>query len=92
VSEKNKVSPLKGKFFHSMKSDDKAIHWQGQIVDELTPGYFLLQLFSWLDGRPTDQMTVALADMRGWKFYTSQEAMVEAGNRLREGQFHSGDG
>ena len=81
MSEKNEVSPLKGKFFHS-----KAIDWQGQIVDELAPGYFLLQLFSWLDRRPTDQVTVALADMRGWKFYHSNEAMAEAGNRFMEGR------
>lgn len=62
---------LAGKFFHTHKADGK-IEWQGRIVREQGDGHYLVQLYSWLDGRPTNQKLVSVTDMAGWSLYDSQ--------------------
>ena len=56
---------LVGLFFHTFVDNDKKrrqFHWQGQIrsVDEDTA---LVQLFSWVDGRPTAIKPMPAADL-----------------------------
>ena len=51
---------LKGKFFHSF--EEGRVAWQGCILGSPSPGYYLVQLFSWLDGRPTNQQIVPLRE------------------------------
>jgi len=75
-----KTSPLVGKYFHSVK--DRKVEWQGRIEAEIVEGFFLAQLFSWLDGRLTDEITIQIKDMLGWKFYSHEEEWIERGNQL----------
>jgi hypothetical protein len=61
--KKATLDPLVGKFFHSRNGDK--IDWQGNILNRI-PGtnHYLLQLFSWEDGLPTDQYSVELKEDR----------------------------
>lgn len=72
-----------GRWFHSV-DDEGAIIWQGKLLAEVEPGLYQVQLYSWLDGEPTVQKRIALADMRGWKFYRTNAAMRAVGDRLFE--------
>jgi hypothetical protein len=62
-----------GMFFHSYENN--AICWQGQILRELKDGSFLVQLYSWINGCPTDQKIVSMSDIKDWSFYSSDEEM-----------------
>jgi hypothetical protein len=60
---------LINKWFLSFTENEK-IEWQGRIL--LKEGdSFLIQLYSWFDGGPTDQIFVSFEDMKNWKFYDS---------------------
>ena len=71
---------MKGKWFHTPMKDDEGeingVGWQGNILAEPSPGVYLVQLFSWLSGAPTDQVLVPFEDMRDWVFYDSNDDMV----------------
>lgn len=83
---------LVGSFFHGTAER----RWQGCVVAEPSPGVYLVELFSWASGQPTEQRLVRLADMAEWSFYDSAEWMNNAtstasprsgignGRRLRE--------
>lgn len=66
------ISPLEGKFFHSFDEDNK-LNWQGRVLHSMPDEYFLIQLYSWLDGRPTAQRIISFKDMINWIFYASKE-------------------
>lgn len=70
--------PLVGKFFHSVHADKKTIQWQGQIVDELAPGVFLLQLYDFLMGEESTQVIVPVSEMAYWRIYETDQEMREA--------------
>jgi hypothetical protein len=83
---KRSVGSLAGKFFLSVKSADREIiEWQGQIKEQVSPGLYLLQLYEWLSGRPSDQVIVPVAEMVGWRFYDCAEDMQYA-YRLYDGR------
>ena len=93
VAEKaGEVHPLEGKFF--LQFDEKGdMHWQGRVLRPMENGTFLVQLFSWLDGRPNKQVIVKLDKMVGWSFYTSMdEWRDEADNRLKQQGREPADG
>lgn len=74
---------LHGKWFHTFKFDDEGrqkLNWQGQILEEVHPGYFAAQLYEWLVGGLGDQVIIHISDMKGGKFviYESSELMNEA--------------
>jgi hypothetical protein len=80
---------LTGQFFHSLGSDGQ-IHWQGYIVGSPEPGWYLAQLYSWLDGEPHLRRLVPLSEMKDWLFYGSAEAMsfsYEHGIACKGGQY-----
>jgi len=64
---------MAGLWFHSRK--DGKIHWQGKIVRDLKNGSYVVQLWSWLDGNPTDQKIVLLEEMKEWSFYENDYLM-----------------
>lgn len=66
-------SVLKGKFFHSF--EDGRVAWQGCVLGSPAPGHYLVQLFSWLSGGPTNQQIIPFEKMTGWYFYDSAEDM-----------------
>jgi hypothetical protein len=76
-----RTAPRIGPWFHSLDNRG-AIDWQGKIVGEPRPGVCLVQLFSWLDGRPTVQRLVPVVAMCGWSFYRTNVAMRAVGDRL----------
>jgi len=67
---------LKDKWFHTYKEDGD-ITYQGHVLDYAPPQFVLVQLFSWIDGRPTYQKLFNLAD-HDFHFYDSQEDMCNA--------------
>jgi hypothetical protein len=62
-----------GTFFHEIRGD--YIGWQGVIVANPRPGWYLVQLFSWIMGEPTNQRLVHFDNMKDWMFYPDGEAM-----------------
>lgn len=77
--------PLVGKYFHSIKNGQ--VHWQGKVVSELPDSKYLVQLFSWLDGAPTNQEIINLSDMENWRFYATHSSWVNAGDKTFQEQY-----
>ncbi len=69
---------LVGKWFHSF-ADDKNhnVRWQGQVLNQVGPSDFLVQLYSALDGCPSILKVVSISDMYSFNFYGSDEEMRE---------------
>jgi hypothetical protein len=68
-------------FFHTWRTaegGERVIEWQGCIVAQPKPELCLVQLFSWVDGAPTERRLVALDKMLDWTFYANGEQMAEA--------------
>ena len=72
---------LEGKFFHTFI--DKQIEWQGYIISEPKNDFFLVQLFDWILGEPSNQKLVNINDMLSWNFYDSVEEMNDNYDRYR---------
>src|SRR5579863_3690707 len=71
-----KSESLIGKFFHSYdKETGLVMSWQGHVIGEPTPGIFLVQLFSWIMGEPTDQLVIPISQIveEHWKFYDTHD-------------------
>jgi len=68
-------SALLGQFFHSIGKDDNQVEWQGVIIGNPEPGWYLLQLFEWAMGEPNVRRLVRIEDMEHWLFYEDAEAM-----------------
>lgn len=65
-----------GLWFHSV--EEGAIKWQGQVLDAAGAHGYRLQLYSWLDGSPTNTKLVTHEEMQGWRFYPTDELMRAA--------------
>jgi hypothetical protein len=70
-----KPEKLVGKYFHSASETSK-IEWQGVVIGEPHPGWYLVQLFDWTSGKPTVQRLVPIKKMIAWLFYPDAEAMT----------------
>jgi hypothetical protein len=70
-----KKENLVGKYFHSANENNK-IEWQGVVIGEPQPGWYLVQLFEWASGEPTVQRLVPIEKMIGWLFYADADAMM----------------
>jgi hypothetical protein len=70
-----KSEKLVGKYFHSASETSK-IEWQGMIIGEPHPGWYLVQLFDWGSGEPSVQRLVPIEKMIGWLFYPDADAMT----------------
>jgi hypothetical protein len=66
---------LVGKYFHSATETNK-IEWQGVVIGEPHPGWYLVQLFDWTSDEPNVQRLVPIEKMIGWLFYPDAEAMA----------------
>ena len=66
---------VRDKWFHTYKEDGNILY-QGHVLDYLPPQLVLVQLFSWLDGRPTCQKLLEVTN--DWNFYNTKEAMHDA--------------
>jgi hypothetical protein len=80
-----KLKSLAGHHFHSIGKDGQ-IEWQGFVVSEVQPGWFMVQLYSWIDGRQTNRRLVPFQKMADWLFYFTNDDMqweAEHGNARR---------
>jgi hypothetical protein len=66
---------LIGHYFHSIDKETGHLEWQGQVIANPEPGWYLLQLFEWLMGEPNVQRLVRIEDMADWLFYENGEEM-----------------
>lgn len=65
-----------GKFIHTYK--DGEIQFQGTILGISEDGEFEVQLFSFIDGSPTDVKFFPSSAIENWEFYDSEKEWVEA--------------
>jgi hypothetical protein len=72
----NANKSIVGLWFHSIK--DGSIEWQGRIVKSVENDCYIIQLYSWIDGYPTDQKMVLFSDMQNWNFYRTDKDMRRA--------------
>ena len=77
---------LVGKFFYSFRDD--RLHWQGQVVTKVVPSMYLVQLFEWIAGCPTNQQLVTLNEMRGWAFYDDADDWTTRATELNRQRAH----
>ena len=70
---------LVDKFFHTFK--DGRVEWQGYIVSEPHPGFFLIQLFEWVTGEASCQKLVRIDKMMDWDFYDTDIEMNDTYER-----------
>jgi hypothetical protein len=70
-----KTEMLVGKYFHSANGNDK-VEWQGVVIGEPHPGWYLVQLFDWTSGEPSVQRLVPVEKMVAWLFYPHRAAMT----------------
>ena len=75
-----KPENLVGKYFHSANETNK-IEWQGMVIGEPHPGWYLVQLFEWASGEPSVQRLVPIEKMVGWLFYPDADAMTFGSQR-----------
>jgi hypothetical protein len=67
-----------GSYFHTWTKDDggqRVMHWQGVVLAEPRLGTYLVQIFSWADGRPTERHLVDFDDLRAWTLYPDGDEM-----------------
>jgi hypothetical protein len=66
---------LLGHFFHSIGKDTGKVEWQGVVVGNPEPGWYLVQLFEWGMGEPNVRRLVRVEDMADWILYEDAETM-----------------
>jgi hypothetical protein len=72
-----KPEALVGQYFHSIE-DNGTLKWQGVVIGNPEPGWYLLQLFEWLAGEPNVRRLIRIEALGNWLFYQSGEAMVHS--------------
>lgn len=77
-----KPNDLVGRWFLQFKESE--LGWQGQILSMPSSEVYLVQLYSWLDGEPSQQRFVKFADMLEWQFYATDDEMRDAAERVME--------
>jgi hypothetical protein len=83
------IETLIGKWFHSYRAplagedlryttvdgSGNVLEWQGQITGR-EGGMLICQLYSWMDGEPTNLQLVDLDDMLVWRFFATNVDML----------------
>ena len=72
-----KTEKLVGKYFHGANENNK-VEWQGVVIGEPNPGWYLVQLFDWATGNPSVQRLVPIEKMNAWLFYPDRDAMTSS--------------
>lgn len=79
-----------GKYFHSANENNK-VEWQGMVIGEPHPGWYLVQLFEWASGEPKVQRLVPIEKMVGWLFYPDASAITFGSRRSQYQITEAGD-
>jgi hypothetical protein len=77
VATATKAEKLVGKYFHGANENNK-VEWQGVVIGEANPGWYLVQLFDWATGKPSVQRLVPIEKMNAWLFYPDRDAMTSS--------------
>ena len=72
-----KPEKLVGKYFYSANENNK-VEWQSVVIGEPHPGWYLVQLFDWVSGKPSVQRLVPIENMNAWLFYPDRDAMTSS--------------
>ena len=72
-----RTEKLIGKYFHGANENNK-VEWQGVVIGEPHPGWYLVQLFDWTSGKPSVQRVVPIEKMTAWLFYPDRAAMTSS--------------
>ena len=75
ASQLTPPNALVGHFFHSLGKNTSQIEWQGVVIGNPLPGWYLVQLYEWIAGSRSVQRLVKIEDMESWLFYESSEEM-----------------
>src|SRR5438094_9143464 len=70
MTGKPETEKLLGKYFQSANEDNK-IEWQGMVIGEPHPGWYLVQLFEWTSGEASVQRLVLIYKMIGFCSYSN---------------------
>jgi hypothetical protein len=69
---------------HGGRFSEKDLGWQGQVLAEISPGLFLIQLYGWWDGAPQCKKVVSVADfVNDWQFFETDYCMRLASSSFR---------
>jgi hypothetical protein len=71
---------LVGSWFHSFNAEGE-VRWQGCVVADLGD-YYLVQTYEWFMGDPSFQQLASLSDMADWKFYDTNDEMLDFYERV----------
>lgn len=83
--EREKRNSLVGKYFH-VTENDKIINYQGQVVSAQGAEHFLVQYFSWIDGKPGILRLFHISKMLDWVFYNTAYEMKDVWEQTNEGR------
>ncbi len=72
---KEKSNGLVTQFFHTF--EDGRVRYQGVVVSNPEPGYYLVQLFGWGMGEDTCRRLYHISEMSEWLFYRDAGQMRE---------------
>jgi hypothetical protein len=67
---------LVGLFGHT-RDDDGTINWQFEIIGKVGDDAYSIQLFSWMDGRPTDVKIFTLDQIAKCSLYSTRDAWIQ---------------
>ena len=76
TEKQEKENVLIGQFFHTLNPQTGDIECQGVVVGTPEPEWYYVQLFSWIDGEPTQRILVPFKDMTDWLFYKNRDCMI----------------
>ena len=78
VEKETETETLVGKYFHGANENNNKVEWQGVVIGEPRPGWYLVQLFDWASGKPSAQRLVPIEKMNAWLFYSDRDAMTSS--------------
>ena len=64
---------LVNQMFYAVEKDK--VTWQGVVIGNPEPGWYLIQLFSHVTGNPTNQRLVRIDSMGEWLFFDDLDQM-----------------
>jgi hypothetical protein len=67
---------LVGRWFHTF--DDRVLKEQGQVIAQVEPGVYLVEIYEWMAGTPVFERLVTVTEMLGWWFYDSNAWMLNS--------------
>lgn len=63
-----------GQYFHTFEVNGP-VKYQGRVVAEAGHGYYLCELYSWMDGQSANSQLFHIDKMAEWSFYPTAEQM-----------------